>query len=415
VRRHRYRGPVNHGRAGEAKRVFLHVGSPKTGTTFLQNVLWSQRQLAAQQGVLLPLERFADHYLASLDVRGLSGRKEHPARAVGIWDRLVKEAEAWPGATLVSHELFAAATADQAASAVASFGADTEVHVVLTARDLVRQIPAEWQEHVKHRSTKTLPAFVEELREDTAGSSWFWRVQDFGEVVARWGASVPASRVHVVTVPPSGADPGTLWNRFATLLGLDPASFDTRQSRANTSLGIEQSELLRRVNAELGDRVRLPGPYPVVVKNVLAHRVLAARTGTQLALDRDATEFAVRRSAEIAEHLRRLQVDVVGDLDDLVPDLSTALAAASAGPYTEPAAEVLLAESVSALAGLLDAMAKPGPQRRYEELVRELKHAPVRFVLRRASERSPVLAWARRARRRAIALGRRSAGTRRTG
>lgn len=406
---------MNHSRPAAAKRVFLHVGSPKTGTTFLQNVLWSQRKLAAQQGVLLPLERFADHYLASLDVRGLSDRKEHPARAVGIWDRLVKEAEAWPGTTLVSHELFAAATADQAARAVASFGADTEVHVVLTARDLVRQIPAEWQEHVKHRSTKTLPAFVEELREDTEGTSWFWRVQDFGGVAARWGATVPPSRVHVVTVPPSGADPGTLWNRFATLLGLDPASFDTRQSRANTSLGVEQAELLRRVNAELGDRVRLPGPYPVVVKNVLAHRVLAARKGTQLALDRDATEFAVRRSAEIVEHLRRMEVDVVGDLDDLVPDATTAVATASAAAYTEPAAEVLLAESVSALAGLLDAMAKPGPQRRYEEMIRELRRAPVRFVLRRAGERWTVLARARGARRRASALVGRLTGTGRAG
>jgi hypothetical protein len=309
------------------------VGSPKTGTTFLQEVLWSQRRTAAEQGLLLPLEKFADHYLASLDVRGLAGRKEHPARAVGIWDRLVAETLTWPGTTLVSHELFASATAAQAAAAIASFGPDTEVHVVLTVRDLVRQIPAEWQEHVKHRSTATMPDFVHDLRADERGTSWFWRVQDFADVAARWGATLPPSRVHVVTVPPAGADPGTLWHRFATLLGLDPDSFDTEQSRANTSLGVEQSELLRLVNAELGDRVRLPGPYPVVVKNVLAHRILAGRKGTRLALDADATEYAVRRSAEIAERLRQMDVDVVGDLDDLVPDTATALATS---PVTYP-------------------------------------------------------------------------------
>ena len=49
-------------------RVFLHVGSPKTGTTFLQNVLWAQRDLAAQQGVSLPMNRFLDHYFAALDL-----------------------------------------------------------------------------------------------------------------------------------------------------------------------------------------------------------------------------------------------------------------------------------------------------------------------------------------------------------
>jgi hypothetical protein len=392
------------------------VGSPKTGTTFLQEVLWSQRRKAAEQGVLLPLEKFADHYLASLDVRGLSGRKEHPARAVGIWGRLVEEARAWPGTTLVSHELFASATAEQAADAIASFGAGTEVHVVLTARDLVRQIPAEWQEHVKHRSTKTLPEFVHDLRQDDEGTSWFWRVQDFGDVVARWGATLPPSRVHVVTVPPAGADPGTLWHRFADLLGLDPDSFDTERSRANTSLGVEQAELLRRVNAGLGDRVQLPGPYPVVVKNVLAHRILAARKGTRLALDGESTQYAVRRSAEIAEQLERLDVHVVGDLGDLVPDSAAALATAGADGYPEPAAEVLLAESVAALAGLLDVMAADrGLQRRYEEMVRELRRAPLRFALLRASERRPLLMRARRLRRRGITLLQRPGRAGRTG
>jgi hypothetical protein len=374
--------------------VFLHVGSPKTGTTFLQGVLWSQREPAAAQGLLLPMDRFFDHYLASLDVRGLAGRKNHPERAVGSWDRLVREAEAWPGTVLVSHELFASATAEQAARAIASFGEGTEVHVVVTARDLVRQIPAEWQEHVKHRSTKTLPDFVDDLREDTSGTSWFWRVQDSADVVDRWGRSLPPGRVHVVTVPPAGADPAALWDRFATLLGLDPDAFDTEVPHSNTSLGVEQAELLRRVNAELGDRLPLPGPYPGLVKNLLAHQVLAGRPGTRLALDEATTEFAVQRSREIADRLATLGVDVVGELDDLVPD-PVAARASSRPTFLTPADDVLLSESVAAMAGLLDAVAQRGAQRRYEQLIRDLKRAPLRFALRQASNRHPALGKAR--------------------
>ena len=401
-------------RAAAARRVFLHVGSPKTGTTFLQGVLWSQRELAAQQGLLLPMERFFDHYLASLDVRDLAGRKQHPERAVGAWDRLVREAEAWTGTVLVSHELFASATEEQAARAIASFGADTEVHVVVTARDLVRQIPAEWQEHVKHRSTKTLPGFVDDLREDTAGRSWFWRVQDFADVAERWGGSLPPDRVHVVTVPPAGADPSALWDRFATLLGLEPDAFDTEVSRANTSLGVEQAELLRRVNEELGDRVPLPGPYPSLVKNLLAHQVLAGRPGTRLALDEATTEFAIQRSREIADRLAALGVHVVGELADLVPDPAAARAAARPS-FVTPADDVLLAESVAAMAGLLDGFAQRGAQRRYEQLVRDLKRAPLRFALRQASDRHPALRKARGVYRRRSWLTdrlRRDSGTR---
>lgn len=379
--------------------MFLHVGSPKTGTTFLQGVLWSQRELAAEQGLLLPMDRFNDHYLASLDVRELAGRKHHPARAAGMWDRIVREAEAWPGNVLVSHELFASATKEQAARAIAAFSDDTEVHVVLTARDLLRQIPAEWQEHVKHRSTRTLPGFVDDLRNDTSGTSWFWRVQDFVDVVDRWGSSLPPDRVHVVTVPPAGADPGALWDRFASLLGLDPGAFDTEVSRSNTSLGVEQAELLRRVNKELGDRVPLPGPYPAVVKNLLAHQILAGRPGTRLALDEATTGFAVQRSREIADRLATMGVDIVGDLEDLVPDPAAAQAAARPS-FVTPEDEVLLAESVAAMAGLLDAFAQRGAQRRYEEMIRDLKSAPLRFALRQASDRRPLLRKARNVYRR---------------
>jgi hypothetical protein len=355
-------------------------------------VLWSQRGLAERQGLLLPLNSFFEHFLASLDVRGLAARPEHPARAAGIWQKAVGQALAWDGNVLISHELFASATAEQAERAIASFGEDAEVHVVLTVRDLVRQIPAEWQEHLKHRSKKTFSGFVADLEEDVDGTSWFWQVQDFAGVARRWGQSLPTDRVHVVTVPPGGSDPTVLWTRFATLLGLDPESFNTNRSRANTSLGAEQAELLRRVNAELGKRLPLPGPYAADVKNVFAQRVLARRPGSKFGLDADATDFAQRRSREIAAALEKQQIDVVGDLDELVPE--------GAGPKDGDTLigsvpdDVLLAEAIAALAGLLDEHRARRLERDAER--RQLKQSPVRFLLLRMSERRP---WLMRLRR----------------
>lgn len=370
-------------------RVFLHVGSPKTGTTFLQNVLWRQRSLAKEQGLLLPQQRFADHYLASLDVRGLSGRPVHPRRAVGMWSRIVEESLAWDGQVLISHELFAATTRAQAQAALAPLiDGGAEVHIVLTARDLVRQITAEWQEHVKHRSTATFADFVRSLREDDERQSWFWRVQDFASVVERWGADLPPSRLHVVTVPPKGTGPTVLWERFAGLLGLEPASFDLDVGRSNTSLGAEQAELLRRVNVELGDRLPLPGPYPLVVKNVLAHRVLESRRGTGLALNAEDARFARDESTEIATRLTGLGVDLVGDVAELAPEPGSNEVEEYAA--TDPAA--LLDESVAALADLLTIMSgRLRRERAGEELAKTAREKPVRFALVQASAQRPVL------------------------
>jgi hypothetical protein len=360
------------------RRVFLHVGSPKTGTTFLQQVLWSQQAVARDQGLLLPLRNLFDHYLASLDIRGLSGLKQHPPRAVGIWKALVHEAAEWPGDVLVSHELFAAATAEQAEAAIASLS-HAEVHVVLTVRDLVRQIPAEWQEHVKHRSVQPFERFIARVEQQDPGD-WFWQVQDYPAVASRWGRSLPGSRVHIVTVPPRGSPPAILWRRFAGLVGLDADAFDLTAPRANESLGMEQAELLRRLNERLGDRLPMPGPYPNVVKEIFAHQVLAGLPGTRLALPPPAREFALRRGREMVDELVSLSVDVVGDLSDLVPDTAADEAAADGEPDTVTDRE-LLDQSIEALAGVLTwyhrhrgtMAAKP-----LRKLMSDMRHRPLR-------------------------------------
>lgn len=379
--------------SGDA-RVVLHVGSPKTGTTFLQNVVWSQRDRALAQGLLLPLDRFDDHYLASLDLRGLAGRPVHPPRAVGMWARTVDEVAAHGGTSLISHELFAAATAEQATRAVRDLeDRGAEVHVVLTARDLVRQLTAEWQEHVKHRSTKTLGDFVDEVRSDAERRSWFWLVQDFAAVLERWGALLPRERVHVITVPPPGTPPGELWRRFAELLGLDADSFETELPRSNTSLGLEQAELLRQVNVALGDRLPIPGPYPLVVKNVLAHRILETYPGTRLALTEEDAAFAVEESRHVAGRLADLGVHVIGDLAELVPDAPSD----SPADYRPPPTEQLLPQSVAAIADLLVVL---NQRRKAQELVTQAQQHPVRFALVQSASSRPLLQRALRAYRR---------------
>lgn len=381
-------------------RVFLHVGSPKTGTTFLQDVLWSQRAVAAEQGLLLPGERFNDHFLATLDVRGLADDPIYPERAHGIWDRLVAEALAWDGSVLISHELFAAATAEQARRAVGALAEGAEVHVVVTARDHVRQISAEWQEHVKHRSTATFGDFIREVRDDQSRTSWFWQVQDYAGVLERWGADLPPERLHVVTVPPSGANPAILWDRFAGLLGVDPAAFETELERSNSSLGAEQVELLRRVNVALGDRLPLPGPYPLVVKNVLAHRVLEPRAGTRLALDAADQEFAAEAALGITDRIAAMGADVVGDLAELVPVPGGADPAPGQDPYAAPSDATLLAESVATVADLLVVLnERRAAVQRADDLTTTAQEKPIRFALVHASERRPLLRRLRAAHR----------------
>ncbi len=306
------------------RRVLVHVGAPKTGTSFVQDLLFHHREALAEQGILYPADRFDEHFLAALDLMELHwGGLER--QAVGAWDRLAERVRAWPGTAIVSHEILATATRQQVRRALASFGdpADTEVHVVLSARDLVRQIPAEWQENVKHRRTLGYADFLAKItdprrRGDLA--SWFWGVQEIPDILDRWGADLPPERVHLVTVPKPGAPPQLLWRRFASVLGLDPDGFDLTTERANPSLGVPETALLRRVNKRVNG-VLANEDYRQFVRELLAHRTLSARRDSaRLRLPPDVRAWAVGVSETWVELLAGRGYDVVGDLAELLPD-----------------------------------------------------------------------------------------------
>ena len=302
------------------KKVFLHIGAPKTGTSQLQDLLYINREGLRANGVLYPAERFDHQFLAALDLTGKSwGGLE--AEAGGAWSWLVDQANGFDGNVVVSHEVFAGASAEQAKAAIEAL--DGEVHVVYSARDLARQIPAEWQEGVKHRRQLTYLKFCTDLtaeRPKTPMAKWFWTVQDWPDVLARWSATLPADRVHLVTVPPAESPRSTLMRRFLDLLEIDPGRLPLESERANVSLGGAETEVIRRIN-ELLPPDRLAGPvYRHYVREVLVHQTLA-RSGrsARIQLPPGLVDWATETTRRWVEDVSAADYDVVGDLGELEP------------------------------------------------------------------------------------------------
>ena len=97
-----------------ARRVLLHIGTPKTGTSYLQDVLFQNRSRLLKQDVSYPADRFDAHFLAGLDLMRLRwGGLE--AEAVGAWDRLAAKVRDHDGTSIVSHEILASASRSQVA------------------------------------------------------------------------------------------------------------------------------------------------------------------------------------------------------------------------------------------------------------------------------------------------------------
>jgi hypothetical protein len=301
--------------------VYLHVGAPKTGTTYIQDRLALNRSHLARHGVRYPIGARGDMFLAALDLvdRPWGGMLQD---AKGEWDALVKRVRRSKGSVIVSHEILAGATHEQVERAVASLS-PADIHVVLTARDIARQVPAEWQERLKHQGRLPYIKFVRRVADPrvrgTAARS-FWDVQGLPQILERWSRQLRPDRVHVVTVPQPGAAHGELWRRFCRAVDVDPEWAPLDSVRRNPSIGVAESSMLRQLNDRLREAGVTSADYRSLVRGLIVHDTLADGSAQQrLTLPPNRFDWAEEVNESWREWIVGSGVDVIGDLDDLRP------------------------------------------------------------------------------------------------
>jgi hypothetical protein len=302
--------------------VYLHVGPPKTGTTYLQDVVWRNRAVLAERGMFVPGTKPGDHFQAGFALRGLptvGDAQDSDGR--DAWDRLVQQIASAEGsqASLISDERLAACTEDEIARAVASLRT-AEVRVIYGLRAPVEILMSEWQQTVKGGNQQTFAEFLAMVRtRRTPSPVWYWQVHDVPEVIRRWTSVIGSDQFFLLTLPPPGSDKRLLWRRFASVLGVDGDGFDL-DVRRNPSLGREGVELMRQLND------RMPPDYPrrfrlSINRDTLGDRILAARADDEkIRPPQQAIEWAEQYTQELTETLTTSPCPLIGDVTDLRRD-----------------------------------------------------------------------------------------------
>jgi hypothetical protein len=330
--------------------VYVHIGLMKTGTSYLQSIYWgSPEQLrAAGLDLVPPTKRETFHLM--LDVRGRYRPESDPPSVARALSRLPDQLESAPGSrALISQESLSTATTEQVARLAAAV-TERELHVVLTVRDVARQIPSSWQQTLQSGGDVGFVEFLDGvLSRDDLSVRRFWSNQDVLAVVDRWATVVPPDRIHVVTVPPPGGDPGVLLERFSTLLGVPVDGLHDDSARRNTSIGRVQGEVLRRVNRALPQEYRRRHLYGDVGKRFFAAGVLGPQRGERALVPRGHEAWCREYAESVIDGIAARGLHVVGDLADLRP------VAASFGPELAEVTEAeVAAASTAAIATMLE-------------------------------------------------------------
>jgi hypothetical protein len=331
-----------------SRRLVLHVGAMKSGTSFIQSRLFAnKRMLLHERGILVPGMNWLSQVMAATDVLG-SGEAQ--------WAKMAGKVHAHDGTSVISMEYLGPVRAVVAQRVLDTFP-EHRVDVVITARDLNRSIAAMWQETVQNGRTWTFAEYLagieawrpghrdESLAAPESGRT-FWRQQNLVRMARTWSSL--GAPVSVVTVPPPGAPRELLWERFCSVLGTPPDGFAPARMD-NESVGAASTLVIRRLN-ELLNEAGLPFPEGTDLrKGVLAKQVLAARKTAEPAIGLPVAPWVLDHATHMVDGLTDLGVSLVGSWGDLTPvDV----------PGVDPASvdsAVVLDAAIAGLAGVLAA------------------------------------------------------------
>lgn len=283
-----------------AERLLLHIGTQKSGTTYLQRVLARLSGQLKAEGVLYPtrLQGRREIYNHEAAAYGLLGTASFPwvatSRAEGqasAWERLRRKVQDWDGTAIVSGEAFSVVDPHAARRLVDSLGVPN-THVIITARDLGRVMPSSWQQHIRNGRSTSFASYLQQQAERRGEGSardlacrWdddpgqtFWRAYAIGALVERWA---PLARtVSVVTVPRRGAGPDELWHRFRRSLDLGPLLPETPPAIDDlaANVGLTEPEVLvlaalnREIDATKADSPDMRALRARIVRDAFATR-----------------------------------------------------------------------------------------------------------------------------------------------
>jgi len=302
-----------------AERIVLHIGTMKSGTSFVQSALASNPAVLDAAGGRYLGGNFGRQAKAVRDVLWRPRKSRRHRR----WRGLAREARAFEGdAGIVSMEFLSFAEGKQVTPFLDPLG-DLPVEVVLTVRDQFGAIPAQWQTFTRNFGTDDWETYLRRIDRLPLGRDrrsraaiTFRRAQDVGRILDRWSADPRVTRVTVVTLPPAGAPRDVLWRRFCEAVRLPAEDAALDQVHENTSLGYASCDVLRRLNVHLEDvrpRFYRKGMRPLTRDALAPLRDAEGRPE----LDQRGAQLAAELNRRIADTVIRGRYSLVGSIDDL--------------------------------------------------------------------------------------------------
>lgn len=306
------------------KKLILHVGFHKSGTTALQESFYVQRKDLLSQGISYPTTGRRAHHRAVWALAGKRwGWKERGGETTPyrVWTKIASQINRSKVETVVlSSEFFSEITTEKIRQIQKDIKT-RDVKVLFTLRPLAKLLGSSYQQYLKYGTKQDYSTWLHSVLDEPGKSKinpTFWKRHMHSEVVARWAEVFGSGNVSVILVDEQ--KPELLFDSINDYLGLPKGILKSQPSGSNRSLSMEEITLLLELNRKFPEDRTWP-EYLTFVRNGYV-RELTDKVPAQAGKDKLPTPaWAVEAGNKLASvskaKLQELNIKVYGDLESL--------------------------------------------------------------------------------------------------
>ena len=306
------------------KRLIIHPGFHKSGTTALQEAFALNRPLLRENGIFYPpIGSKAHHRVAwALTQRPWGWNRRGGERTPEkYWDRMASRINGAKEETVILSSEFFSEIDGERIRKIRSEIKGRDIQILFTLRPLAKLLPSSYQQYLKYGITIEYEDWLHAILDkpgESKVSPTFWKRHSHGKVVARWVDIFGKSNVTLLIV--NEAQPTFLFDEINKFLNLPTGSLNAAPSGSNRSLTMEEISLLLELNRQF-PKERVWDEYEVFVRagyiRHLTDHVPPAADKARLLTPQWAVDKANELGKVIQKELLGTGVKIIGDVDSL--------------------------------------------------------------------------------------------------
>lgn len=232
-----------------AKKLIIHIGPHKTGTTALQYFLFKKQDALKKAGVLYPSTDLRDwqaHHRLAMALKGREDRKngDRPDRDLETAWIAAEARQSSAGTIVISSEEFFSTKTENIKYLADKFS-DFDIRAVFYARRQDDFLVASYAQKIKMATNDFNPPIYDFLEAPMSIS----RDIDLFSCVSRWADVIGKDKIDA-RLYGGGID---ICSDFLTCIGSDRALASTNEARVNSSPTLEALEAMRTVKLDYFD------------------------------------------------------------------------------------------------------------------------------------------------------------------